>query len=106
MVDQKKETNKLQDVLKTEIEARESLVEFPCDFLIKVMGETGDDFASKIVSVIQSHEPKFDASKVDMRASSGGRFISLTCSVYVTSKPQLDDIYRALSEHPLVKYVL
>lgn len=84
----------------------ETLVEFPCDFLIKVMGETSDDFANTMVQVIQVHETSFDASKVDMRASSGGRFISLTCSVYVTSKPQLDNIYRALSEHPLVKYVL
>ncbi len=84
----------------------ETLVEFPCDFLIKVMGETSDDFANTMVEVIQVHEPSFDATKVDMRASSGGRFISLSCNVYVTSKPQLDNIYRALSEHPLVKYVL
>jgi len=87
-------------------QTEETLVEFPCDFLIKVMGETNDDFANAMVSVIQVHEPKFDATKVDMRASSGGRFISLTCNVYVTSKAQLDSIYRALSEHPLVKYVL
>jgi uncharacterized protein len=87
-------------------QAEETLVEFPCDFLIKVMGETNDDFANAMVRVIQVHEPKFDATKVDMRASSGGRFISLTCNVYVTSKAQLDSIYRALSEHPLVKYVL
>ena len=96
MADQKQETGN----------AEETLVEFPCDFLIKVMGETSDDFANTMVQVIQVHEPSFDASKVDMRASSGGRFISLSCSVYVTSKPQLDNIYRALSEHPLVKYVL
>ena len=87
-------------------QTEETLVEFPCDFLIKVMGETNDDFANEMVRVIQVHEPKFDATKVDMRASSGGRFISLTCNVYVTSKAQLDSIYRALSEHPLVKYVL
>jgi putative lipoic acid-binding regulatory protein len=96
MTDQKQEIGKVE----------ETLVEFPCDFLIKVMGETSDDFANTMVTLIQGHEPKFDASKVDMRASSGGRFISLTCRVYVTSKPQLDNIYRALSEHPLVKYVL
>lgn len=84
----------------------ETLIEFPCDFFIKVMGETSEDFANQMVLVIQAHEPKFDASKVDMRASSGGRFISLTCNVYVTSKIQLDSIYRALSEHPQVKYVL
>lgn len=99
MVDQKKEISQTET-------PQESLVEFPCDFLIKVMGETHDDFAKTMVEVIQVHENSFDASKVDMRASSGGRFISLTCKVYVTSKPQLDSIYRALSEHPLVKYVL
>ena len=96
MTDQKQEVDKVE----------ETLVEFPCDFLIKVMGETNDDFANAMVKVIQAHEQKFDASKVDMRASSGGRFISLTCNVHVTSKTQLDSIYRALSEHPLVKYVL
>ena len=96
MTDQKKEV----------ANANETLVEFPCDFLIKVMGETSDDFANAMVKVIQAHEPTFDATKVDMRASSGGRFISLTCNVYVTSKTQLDSIYRALSDHSLVKYVL
>jgi len=95
-------TEQNQETAKSE----ETLVEFPCDFLIKVMGETSDDFANAMVRVIQAHAPEFDASKVDMRASSGGRFISLTCNIYVTSKAQLDSIYRALSEHPQVKYVL
>jgi len=95
-------TEQKQEVAKEE----ETLVEFPCDFFIKVMGETSDDFANAMVKVIQVYAPKFDASKVDIRASSGGKFISLTCSVYVTTKTQLDGIYRALSEHPQVKYVL
>ena len=95
-------TEEKQEVAKEE----ETLVEFPCDFFIKVMGETSDDFANAMVKVIQAYAPQFDASKVDMRASSGGKFISLTCSVYVTTKTQLDSIYRALSEHPQVKYVL
>ena len=95
-------TEQKQEVAKEE----ETLVEFPCDFFIKVMGETSDDFANAMVKVIQVYAPKFDASKVDIRASSGGKFISLTCSVYVTTITQLDSIYRALSEHPQVKYVL
>ncbi|MFZ9642110.1 MAG: YbeD family protein [Candidatus Methylopumilus sp.] len=96
----------MADQKQVDSKTEETLMEFPCDFLIKVMGETNDHFTNTMVQVIQVHEPNFDTSKVDMRASSGGRFISLTCSVYVTSKPQLDNIYRALSEHPLVKYVL
>lgn len=84
----------------------ENLLEFPCDFPIKVMGETNDAFAATMVEVIKAVDPTFDASKVDMRASTGGRFISLTCTVHATSRAQLDDIYRALTSHPLSKYVL
>ena len=84
----------------------ENLLEFPCDFPIKVMGETSDAFAATIVEVIKAIDPNFDASKVDMRASTGGRFISLTCTVHANSRAQLDDIYRALTSHPLSKYVL
>lgn len=82
------------------------LIEFPCDFAIKVMGETHDAFASTMVSAIQTIEPTFTAERVEMRASSGGKYISLTCTVYVVSQSQLDDIYRLLSAHPLVKFAL
>ena len=84
----------------------ETLIEFPCDFPIKVMGETHVDFTAEIIKTIQTFIPSFDASDVEIRGSSGGKYISLTCTVYVTSKPQLDDIYRALSSHPMVKVVL
>lgn len=85
---------------------QETLIEFPCDFPIKVMGETHVDFASAIVATIQRLVPDFDASRVEMRGSSGGKYISLTCTVTVHSKSQLDDIYRALTSHPMVKVVL
>ncbi len=82
------------------------LIDFPCDFAIKVMGETHETFASTMVSTIQTVEPTFSAERVQMRASSGGKYISLTCTVYVVSQSQLDDIYRLLSAHPLVKFAL
>lgn len=84
----------------------ETLIEFPCDFPIKVMGETHVDFTNEIIKTIQTFLPDFDLSKIEMRGSSGGKYISLTCEVYVTSKPQLDDIYRALTAHPMVKVAL
>lgn len=85
---------------------QETLIEFPCDFPIKVMGKTRSDFTETIISVIQQLTPAFDASRIEMRASSGGKYISITCFVHVTSKPQLDDIYRALTAHPYVNVVL
>ena len=84
----------------------ETLIAFPCDFPIKVMGETHADFSSEIIKTIKSVLPSFDASKIEMRGSTGGKYISLTCTVAVTSKPQLDDIYRALTAHPMVKFAL
>lgn len=82
------------------------LIEFPCDFAIKVMGETQDAFSATIISTIQSIVPTFCASQIEMRASSAGKYISLTCTVHVVSQAQLDDIYRVLSAHPLVKFAL
>lgn len=82
------------------------LIEFPCDFPIKVMGETHKTFAELMIAVIREHRPEFDASRVEMRASSAGKYISLTCLVTVDSQTQLDNVYRALTSHPLVKYVL
>lgn len=87
-------------------ENAETLIEFPCDFPIKVMGETHADFTNEIITTIQNKLPSFDASRIEMRGSSGGKYISLTCTVYVTSKLQLDDIYRALTAHPMVKVTL
>ncbi len=84
----------------------ETLIEFPCDFPIKVMGETHDDFAAEIIKTIQTQLPSFNATKIEMRGSSGGKYISLTCTVHVTTKAQLDDVYRALSAHPMVKFAL
>ncbi len=87
-------------------EITETLIEFPCDFPIKVMGETHADFSSEIIKTIQIFILSFDATNIEIRGSTGGKYISLTCMVAVTSKPQLDDIYRALTVHPRVKFVL
>lgn len=87
-------------------ESAETLIEFPCDFPIKVMGKTEADFSAKIIKIIQAYEPRFDASKVEMKGSAKGNYTSLTCTCYVESKEQLDNIYRALTSNPLVKYVL
>lgn len=82
------------------------LIDFPCNFSIKVMGEMHETFAATIVGLIQTIVPTFTADHVEMRASSAGKYISLTCTVHVVSQAQLDDVYRLLSAHPLVKFAL
>lgn len=84
----------------------ETLLEFPCQFPVKIMGLRTDDFAQKILEVILRHDPTFDGSTIEMRPSAKGTYLSLTCTVHATSKAQLDGLYRELSSHPLVKVAL
>ncbi|WP_206954737.1 DUF493 family protein [Trinickia acidisoli] len=84
----------------------ESLIDFPCDFPIKVMGKAHPDFAETIVSVVRQFDASFDAARIETRPSSGGNYIGLTVTVRAQSRAQLDDIYRALTGHPMVKVVL
>ncbi len=84
----------------------ETLLEFPCDFPIKVMGATRDGFAQAMVEIVLRHAPDFDAAAVEMRPSKAGNYLSLTCTIRATSKPQLDALYRELTAHPWVKIAL
>jgi uncharacterized protein len=84
----------------------ETLLEFPCDFPIKIVGEAHDDFLPVVTQIVIRHAPDFDVLTVTQKASSGGKYVSLTCTVNATSKMQLDDLYRELSTHPMVRVVL
>lgn len=84
----------------------ESLIEYPSDFPIKIMGGMQDGFAATITAVICQFDPGFDPATLEMRPSSKGSYLSLTATVRATSREQLDDLYRALSSHPMVKVVL
>ena len=86
--------------------SRETLLEFPCAFPIKIMGLASDALAQTVLEVVVRHAPDFDGATMEMRASSGGKYVSVTCTVNARSKPQLDALYRELSGHPLVKVVL
>jgi putative lipoic acid-binding regulatory protein len=83
-----------------------TLIEFPSVFPIKIMGEAQDGFAQAIVEIVIKHAPDYDAASIEMRPSSTGRYLGLTCTITATSQEQLDALYRELSGHPLVKVVL
>lgn len=85
---------------------KDSLIEYPSQFPIKVMGVHTDDLVHSITQVAKQFDPFFDASTVELRPSSGGKYLGVTITVTATSREQLDDIYRALTSHPMVKVVL
>ena len=83
-----------------------SLIEYPCDFPIKVLGRTQAGFAQTVLEIVRTHAPDFDGSTIDMKSSRQGKYLSVTCVIRATSRQQLDDLYRALCDHPMVVMVL
>jgi putative lipoic acid-binding regulatory protein len=84
----------------------ETLLEFPCDFPLKIMGATREGFAQAVADIVHRHAPDFDPTAIEMRPSKAGNYLSLTCTIRATSKPQLDALYRELTAHSWVKIVL
>ena len=84
----------------------DSLIIYPSDFPIKIMGVMQDAFAQTMLDLVTQFDPDFDAGKMEMRPSAKGTYMSVTVTVRATSRQQLDDLYRALSSHAMVKVVL
>lgn len=84
----------------------ESLIAYPSRFPIKVMGLRVDGFVHAITHVARQFDPGFDAASIELRESTGGKYLGVTITITATSREQLDELYRTLSTHPMVKIVL
>jgi uncharacterized protein len=89
-----------------EIPPEQSLIEYPSQFPIKVMGANVAGFAEAVVMIAQRFDPGFVASTVRTRPSKAGKYLGVTITITATSREQLDELYRTLSTHPMVKVVL
>ena len=85
---------------------RDSLIDYPSQFPIKVMGDNVEGFVHAVTAIAGQFDPSFDAASVELRDSKTGKYLGVTVTVTATSRAQLDDLYRALSGHPMVKVVL
>lgn len=83
-----------------------SLIEYPSAFPIKVMGAKAEGFVDAVVAVAKHFDPAFDPATLELRPSREGNYLGITITVTATSREQLDELYRTLSSHPMVKVVL
>ena len=84
----------------------ESLIQYPCDFPIKVMGKSAPEFLPAVIHIAKQFDPDFQEKSIEERPSRDGNYLGLTITVHVISREQRDEIYRTLSTHPLVSVVL
>ena len=90
----------------SDIPPEHSLIEYPCRFPIKVMGGNTPEFQHAMLHVARCFDASFDSKHIEKRPSRAGNYLGLTLAVWVTERDQLDELYRTLTSHPLVKYVL
>lgn len=84
----------------------ESLIVYPSDFPVKILGLNSPEFKSAVLAVVQRHAQDFDGDQMECRQSQADKYQSITCTVRATSRMQLDALYQELFNHPLVKMVL
>ncbi len=77
----------------------EKLLDFPCDFPIKMMGREQPEFRDAAVALIERHTGKIRRDAIRTALSRNGNFLSITVTIKAQNQQQLDDIYSDLSEH-------
>jgi putative lipoic acid-binding regulatory protein len=83
-----------------------TLIEYPLDFPIKIMGKNGPGFANAVVEIVRRHAPDFDAASVELRRSKKSSYLSITCTIRAVSREQLDALYTELNDQADVVMVL
>ena len=83
-----------------------TLIDYPCEFPIKIMGKNEEEFTKSILMIVNRHISSFDDKSVETRESKESKYLSLTCTVHVISQSQLDALYQELCDHPMVLMAL
>lgn len=84
----------------------ETLLEFPCEFPVKVMGAAIPEFHTAIAKIVKVHDPEYNPDETKQNTSKTGKYVSLTLNIHAKDKPQLDAIYQDLTDHELVLWAL
>lgn len=84
--------------------SEETLLQFPCEFPIKVMGKANDAFEVAVLTIIRKYVPSLAENALKIKPSKDGNYTAITITIQAQSKQQMDSIYQELtaSEHVLV----
>ena len=85
---------------------RETLLEFPCDFPIKVFGKDDGGFQARVFDLVAPHVTDLKRSDMSAKPSSGGKYLAVTVNIVATSQDQIDAIYSDLTGNQQVLMAL
>lgn len=84
----------------------QSLISFPCDFQIKIIGKNHAAFAMEIINIARKHFPTLEDASIRNQLSQQGNYLAISITVYATDQATLDGLYMELTKHPDIKMVL
>lgn len=85
---------------------KKSLIEFPCNFPLKIIGNSTESFVDEIISIVLQHFPDTLETNISAKMSEKGNYVSISAIIYAKDQQALDDLYRALTAHPDIRMVL
>lgn len=83
-----------------------SLIEFPCDFTLKIIGVNSAEFISGVTAVILKHYPNTLETSIVCKDSQQSNYTAITATIHALDKPSLDALYQELTKLPGIKMVL
>ncbi|SFM74966.1 HP0495 family protein [Marinobacter zhejiangensis] len=81
-------------------------IEFPCDYVIKVIGTAAPDFEEFVRAVVENHAPGIKDEHVTVVDSRNARFCSVRLQIVATGEPQLKALFEELKASGRVHMVL
>ena len=80
------------------------LLEFPCDYTIKVLGRDAPGFVDLVAGIVLRYAP--DAGAADSRPSGKGNFVAVNITFTAQSLEQLHNMHRDLNACEQVSLIL
>jgi putative lipoic acid-binding regulatory protein len=88
------------------VASQRPLIDYPLDYTFKVMGHAADDFAEYARRIVARVVGDVPAERVRVRASSGGKYHSVSVEAWLVSEEQRRAVYQALYDDERVVYYL
>ncbi len=83
-----------------------TLMIFPCDFDLKIIGKNTPTFAIDILKIAQHFYPELTSAALRTQESKKSNYLAINLTVHALDQVTLDALYLALTQHPEIRMVL